>query len=146
MHELRSEGTKRALSASILNGNGLPPATRAAGIELTPTGKGVNKEMRIRGIAMLAAFVVVGLCASASAGLKEGVKLEADGEAIDVQVGHLVPLAMDWNDDGKKDLIVGQFSGGKIRLYLNHGTDSAPVFKDFEYLRAGDAEISLPAG
>lgn len=89
---------------------------------------------------------VVLLCSSASAGLREGVRLKANGEIIDVSVGHLVPCAIDWNEDGKKDLVVGQFGGGKIRLYLNHGTDSAPEFKDFENLRAGGKEISLPSG
>ncbi len=78
--------------------------------------------------------------------LAEGYKIEAAGEAIDIQVGHLVPCVADWNGDGLKDLIVGQFTGGKIRLYLNKGSDSEPVFGDFEFLKAGGSEISLPAG
>ncbi|MBM4034258.1 MAG: hypothetical protein FJ291_21125 [Planctomycetes bacterium] len=87
------------------------------------------------------------LCAAALAGaLQEGVRLEADGKAIDVEVGHLVPCALDWNGDGKKDLVVGQFAGGKIRLYLNQGTDAAPAFKDSSFLQAGSKEISLPCG
>ena len=91
--------------------------------------------------------VWVGLLGSvAFAAFQEGVKLEADGKPIDVEIGYLVPCAVDWNGDEKKDLIVGQFSDGRIRLYLNRGTDSAPVFKDFTYLRAGGSEISLPSG
>ena len=86
------------------------------------------------------------LCAGASAGLQEGVKLQADGKDIDVKIGHLVPTVVDFNGDGKKDLIVGQFSGGKIRLYVNQGTDSKPVFKDFTYLEAGARPINLAAG
>jgi len=78
--------------------------------------------------------------------LQDGRKIEAGGQAIDVEIGHAVPSVVDWNGDGKKDLIVGQFGGGKIRLYLNQGTDSAPAFKDFTFLQAGGAEISLPAG
>ncbi len=42
---------------------------------------------------------------------------------------------MDWNCDGKKDLVIGvetgvqgQDTGGLIRVYLNTGTDAAPVF------------------
>ena len=57
-----------------------------------------------------------------------------------------MPCALDWNDDGKKDLVVGQFSGGKIGLYLNEGTDGAPVLKNAGFLHAGGAEIRLPAG
>jgi len=92
---------------------------------------------------------VVMLCTAAAAGLPEfqpGVCLQADGKNIDVRVGHLVPTVIDWNGDGKKDLIVGQFSGGKISVYLNKGTDNAPVFKDFSLLRADTKEISLPSG
>ena len=86
------------------------------------------------------------LCLTASADLQEGVRLKAGGEVVEVDMGYLVPCVTDWNGDGKKDLIVGQFSDGKIRLYLNRGRDSAPVFKDFRYLRAGGEEISLPRG
>jgi hypothetical protein len=86
------------------------------------------------------------LAAAEAAEFQPGVKLEADGKPIDVEIGHLVPCVVDWNGDGKKDLIVGQFAGGKIRLYLKQGTDNAPVFKDFSYLQAGGKEISLPAG
>lgn len=98
---------------------------------------------------VVAALVTVtfGLALSAAlAAFEEGVRLKASNEVIDVEIGHLVPCVSDWNSDGKKDLIVGQFSGGKIRLYLNHGTDKEPVFKDFEYLKAAGSEISLPAG
>ena len=80
------------------------------------------------------------------AALQEGVRLEADGRAIDVPIGHLVPCATDWNDDGKKDLVVGQFAKGQIRFYPNRGTDAAPKFKDFSYLQAGGEEIRLSAG
>ena len=78
--------------------------------------------------------------------LAKGVKLEAAGEPIDVEVGHLVPHTCDWNNDGKKDLIVGQFKNGAIRLYLNQGTDSAPVFGESSLVKAGGKPIRLDAG
>ncbi|MHC4600431.1 MAG: FG-GAP repeat domain-containing protein [Planctomycetota bacterium] len=90
-------------------------------------------------------FFAAGAAAEAPE-LEPGVKIEADGAPIAVEIGHLVPAVADWNGDGKKDLIVGQFSKGKIRLYLNVGTDERPVFGKFEYLRAGGKEISLPCG
>ncbi|HPD14730.1 MAG TPA: hypothetical protein PLE19_07265 [Planctomycetota bacterium] len=91
-------------------------------------------------------MLLAALCVAATAAMAPGVKLEADGKPIDAPIGHLVPCVLDWNADGKKDLIVGLFQGGKIRLYLNQGTDAAPVFKDFSTLQAGGAEISLPSG
>jgi hypothetical protein len=78
--------------------------------------------------------------------LSKGVKVEAAGEPIDVEIGHLVPCACDWNNDGRKDLVVGQFKDGAIRLYLNEGTDAAPVFGEFSLLQAGGKPIRLDAG
>jgi len=78
--------------------------------------------------------------------LDAGRKIEADGRVIDAGVGHLVPCAADWNGDGLKDLIVGQFSKGKIRLYVNAGTAEEPVLEDAGFMQAGGAEISHPAG
>jgi hypothetical protein len=97
---------------------------------------------------MIALSLVVscGVMSAATPKLASGVRLQADGKNIDVRVGHLVPAVMDWNGDGKKDLIVGQFSGGRISVYLNKGSDKAPVFKDFSLLRADTKEIRLPAG
>ena len=97
----------------------------------------------------LIALPLVMFGSAALAGLPEfqpGVRLQADGKNIDVKIGHLVPAVMDWNSDGKKDLIVGQFSGGRISVYLNKGADNAPIFKDFSLLRADTKEIRLPAG
>ena len=97
---------------------------------------------------LLAASLVVAsmFCAPAQAQFHEGIKLEANGDIIDIKIGHLVPCVTDWNSDGSKDLIIGQFEAGKIRLYLNQGSDSAPTFNDSEFLHAGGVEISLPAG
>ena len=81
-----------------------------------------------------------------SSTFEAGFKVAAGGKAIDVEVGHLVPDAVDWNNDGKKDLLVGQFKDGGIHLYLNEGTDSKPVFGDFTLLAAGDKPIQLDAG
>ncbi len=76
----------------------------------------------------------------------EGVLIEAAGKPIDIEIGHLVPKACDWNNDGKKDLLVGQFKDGAIRLYLNQGTDAAPVFEDSTVLQAGGKPVKLDAG
>ncbi|MBI4778078.1 PQQ-binding-like beta-propeller repeat protein [Candidatus Desantisbacteria bacterium] len=48
---------------------------------------------------------------------------------MDVKVdgGYAVPVAFDWDMDGSKDLIVGDFHG-KVWFFRNIGTDAAPVF------------------
>ena len=64
-----------------------------------------------------------------------------------LQVGVMsAPSVVDWNGDGAKDLLVGQFTHGKIWLYLNQGTDRAPVLKFISFLQAGGRDIRLPAG
>jgi len=102
--------------------------------------------MKIGVLTLFLALCLILLCGTSLCAMKEGVKLKANDAAIDVNIGHLVPCVTDWNGDGNKDLIVGQFDGGRMRLYLNYGTDSDPKFKDFTYLRAGNMEIRLPAG
>jgi hypothetical protein len=71
--------------------------------------------------------------------------LVLDGkEPIDVDVGHATPYVVDWDGDGKKDLLVGQFGDGKLRIYLNKGTDAQPKFDRFTYLQAGGKAASIP--
>ena len=45
-----------------------------------------------------------------------------------------VPRVVDWDNDGRKDLIVGQWSGPtygmNLFVYLNNGTDESPVFDE----------------
>ena len=55
------------------------------------------------------------------------------------------PLVFDWDLDGRKDIICGQFDSGKIRFYPNVGEDTAPVFTGFRFLRADSADITFPS-
>lgn len=96
-------------------------------------------------------ILLMGLIVTAGSGAAEptfhtGVKLEAGGEPIDVKVGHLVPCVADWNGDGNKDLLVGQFSQGSIQLYLNEGSHEKPVFSTGKIMEAAGKPIRLDAG
>jgi len=67
--------------------------------------------------------------------------------------GLAAPALWDWNGDGKRDLLVGEFEtnssdfpmgadGSTIRVYLNVGTDADPKFTDeFEWARDTDGTI-----
>ncbi len=69
-----------------------------------------------------------------------------DGALI-IDVGYYgSPFMYDWNNDGKKDLITGQFTSGYIRYYENIGEDDDPVFNGFSYLQASGSIITLPYG
>jgi hypothetical protein len=70
-----------------------------------------------------------------------------DGEKpIDVDIGHAAPAIHDFDGDGKWDLLVGQFKDGKARIYHNKGTNSAPKFEGFEWLKAGGVDAKVPYG
>jgi hypothetical protein len=43
---------------------------------------------------------------------------------------------VDWNDDGKKDIVTGE-NNGNIRIYLNTGTDASPAFSGYSLLQVG---------
>ncbi|MFW6125218.1 MAG: FG-GAP repeat domain-containing protein [Pirellulales bacterium] len=74
------------------------------------------------------------------------IKIQAGGEPINVEVGHAAPFVADFDGDGLKDLLVGQFGGGKLRIYANRGTNSQPRFEDFTWFEAGGATGSVPSG
>ena len=79
-------------------------------------------------------------------GLAPGVKLEAGGAPIDVEVGHAAPYFVDFDGDGLKDLLVGQFGSGKLRIYKNVGSNNRPKFDKFRFFQAGGADATVPAG
>ena len=67
--------------------------------------------------------------------------------------GLAAPALWDWNGDGKRDLLVGEFEtnsedfpmgadGSTIRVYLNVGTDDDPKFTD-EFAWARDTEGTI---
>jgi hypothetical protein len=99
----------------------------------------------------LALPVALGAGWSAAAGerpagdLAPPVKLMAGGKPIDVDVGHAAPFVADFAGDGVRHLLVGQFGGGKLRIYRNAGTAAEPRFDAFTWFRAGGAEGSVPA-
>ena len=68
-----------------------------------------------------------------------------NGGRLDVG-SYAAPLAVDWNGDGNKDLICGQFDDGRIRFYPNVGTNSAPLFNEYFYLLDGAGYLSVPYG
>jgi hypothetical protein len=74
------------------------------------------------------------------------VYIECAGQAIRVSGGHADPCVMDWDYDGLKDLLLGEFTYGRIRFYKNVNSNSNPVFNSFSYLEADGATIQLPYG
>lgn len=53
-----------------------------------------------------------------------------------------VPFVADWNNDDHKDLLVGA-ADGSVSLYLNEGTQAAPIFATAILLQANNAPLNV---
>lgn len=73
------------------------------------------------------------------------VFVESSGDRIDVG-SHSSPCVTDWDGDGLKDLILGQFDFGMIRFYPNVGTNDSPLFEGYTLMCADGEPILLPYG
>jgi len=56
--------------------------------------------------------------------------------------GFSAPVVCDWNNDGRKDLIVGDMLG-RVHVFLNTGSDAAPAFDEDTLVQAGGEPVAL---
>jgi hypothetical protein len=103
----------------------------------------------------LVAGLVIACCA-ATANRAAGTSLQlgpaqlvqAGGSDLTVP-GYSVPQYVDWDNDGRHDLIVGEGgagSPGKVRVYRNVGTSAAPLFSDYQYVQSLGSDLVVDAG
>jgi hypothetical protein len=84
-------------------------------------------------------------CSALAAPQMEVGTLLANGADL-LQVATMsAPAVLDWNNDGRKDLLVGD-SAGYIWLFLNLGTDAAPQFNGRTQLKSGSSAIITDSG
>ncbi|HZN38629.1 MAG TPA: VCBS repeat-containing protein [Planctomycetota bacterium] len=91
---------------------------------------------------MLTTTMLTALLAPQGPQFEPPVRLQA-GEAI-LRVeppGFACPCWHDVDKDGKKDLVVGQFNGGKIKVYRNQGAGKLAAG---EWLQAEGAVAEVP--
>ena len=90
---------------------------------------------------------VVPVLASPPGELAAPVNVVADGKAIDVErVGYAAPFVGDFDGDGVRDLLVGEFYQGRLRIYRNLGTNTEPRFNKHTRFQDGAETGRIPAG
>lgn len=72
-------------------------------------------------------------------------RITAEGKPIEVDIGHAHPYVHDFDGDGVRDLLVGQFGEGKLRIYKNAGSDQKPEFKEFDWFHGGGEVAKVAA-
>jgi hypothetical protein len=66
------------------------------------------------------------------------------GSKINIDVGYrATPSVMDWNNDEKKDLVVGALDG-KINIFINQGTDTGPDFLTKIFAQENGSDLLVP--
>ena len=90
-------------------------------------------------------FLNAGVLQAEEPELEAGVYIYDGSQPLGVD-RHSTPTVVDWNNDGKKDLVVGQYGYGYIWLYLNQGTDRNPVFNGGSLIQSGGSPITTTYG
>lgn len=72
--------------------------------------------------------------------LETGIYLRNGSSTLDAG-SDAVPTCSDWNNDGRKDLLIG-VTGGYVSLYLNTGTDQQPTFYGYSRIESGGTPIA----
>lgn len=94
----------------------------------------------------MAALIAMGLAGIAGE-LAAPVQLMADGKPLDVGgTGYAAPFMSDFDGDGVRDLWVGEFRKGKLRVYRNKGSNAEPQFGAYEWFKDGADTGRVPAG
>jgi hypothetical protein len=114
--------------------------------------------MQVHALLLLSGAVAAGAVAASAAaaqdptrepaaGFAAPVRLQAAGEVIDTpNIGHAAPFVGDFDGDGTRDLLVGQFDGGLLWIYRNLGSDAEPRLAAGVKFQDGRKEGTVPTG
>ena len=89
--------------------------------------------------------LLAGTVAYALPVLEPGVYIQNGSSPLQADI-YTAPTAVDWNNDGKKDLVVGQFTSGYVWAFLNTGADANPVFNGGSLILSSGSPITTSYG
>ena len=90
-------------------------------------------------------FICAGFLWAQEPTIQPGFKIKDGASSLKVSYDS-IPTMVDWNNDGAKDLLVGQYTSGYIWLYLNQGTNLNPVFSGGTQVQSGGVPINVSYG
>jgi len=74
------------------------------------------------------------------------LKAGKSGLKSNINVGaRATPCVVDWNNDGRKDLVVGALDG-RIHVFINEGTDTEPDFIYDSLVQEDGVDLVVPSG
>lgn len=89
--------------------------------------------------AVILLVLSVGVLNADTPGLHPGVQLYDGASVLDVG-DTAAPVVVDWNNDGKKDMVVGT-GLGHVFLFLNQNTDADPQFSGHSEIKSNNVPI-----
>jgi hypothetical protein len=96
----------------------------------------------VKRLLLSALFLGGGTAACSAADFADPVRLKAGDAAVRVESpGYAFPCWTDIDGDGKKELLVGQFNKGKIKVYKHLG---AQKFAPGDWLQAEGSVAEVP--
>lgn len=74
------------------------------------------------------------------------LQVGAPGAKVDIDVGQRpTPCIVDWDNDGRRDLVIGDKGGGRLAIYRNEGTDTAPDYRTVSYVQEYGSDLVVPS-
>jgi hypothetical protein len=66
------------------------------------------------------------------------------GSKVNIDVGsRATPTFVDWDSDGKRDLVVGAIDG-KLHVFINEGADTLPDFRTEQFVQEDPTDLVVP--
>jgi WD40 repeat protein len=61
---------------------------------------------------------------------------------VEVEDGESTPYVVDWNNDGRKDILAGS-GPGEVSIFINRGTNLQPMFDKEKKINAGNLDVGF---
>jgi len=100
----------------------------------------------LRALIMILAGLIPTEIVALAPDLMPPVRLKAASKPVDTEICHAAPFVSDFDGDGIKDLLVGQFEEWLLWIYRNEGINSEPKLAAGVKFKEGKEDGRIPSG